>query len=170
LAVRSDELVPLVRTYGTSILKIEARAPGLSSRIAGSYSREALEHIAGQAAPGDLTRLAGLARTSDFQAAQPLIERGYQRYGSAFLDRIDYKAILATGACVAMATAAYQISDGVGDAVRDSPEAVTGTLGSITHWSVLPFVAIGVVVVLAFLSRRGLLRFRRPPTARDRAV
>ncbi len=112
LAVRADELIPMTKRIGTEVLELEARIPGIAEKIVEHFGDDAVKYLAHNVSPEDLTRLTGYAAKADSPATKALLYEKYKEAGTHFLDKLDYKQILAGGLSIAAITAAYEVSKG----------------------------------------------------------
>ena len=158
LALKADELVPHIRRYGDDILKIELRQPGTAPIVAQLFGREGVETFARTNIPqGDYYRLLGLGRKADSPATAQKLLQAYRSEGTHFLDRLKPGQILAGGLSVAMITAAWNTSDGMGDAMRETPAILPLTVApvALAVFGVSGAVVLGLIL-LAYIKWSGL--------------
>ena len=161
LATRPDELLPLARRIGTEVLEIEAKNPGLAKSVAKHFGDDAVRHLAKNAPPEDIAKLAGLAAKADSPATKALLFEKYMEGGAAFLAKLPAKQILATGLVAAMVIGTYQVSDGLQEGLKttaeNSPEVFAKTADKLIFWIALPFLAyaLGWVGIRLFKTARG---------------
>lgn len=165
LALRPAELLPLARRVGPEVLELEARVPGISLQASTHFGDDAVRYFATRVPPQDATRLVGLAAHADSPATRQLLLQTYKQRGTALLDRLDWKTVLATGLSAAMITGAYKVSDGVQEGLttvaRAQPAVFAGVLRDSLLWLTLPLVML--LAGLAFLLLRKLGLFQRKP-------
>jgi hypothetical protein len=118
LALRPGELLPLARRIGPEALELEARVSGLPVHVSQQFGDDAVRYFAVQVPAKDATRLVGLAQRADSQATRELLLNTYKDKGAAFLQRLDWKVVLATGLSTAMITGTYKVSDGIQDGLK----------------------------------------------------
>ena len=148
LALHSDELLPLAKRIGPEILRIEAKAPGLSARFAREFGDDGVRFVA-KNAPQDVTRLLGYARKADSPATKKLFFETYKksRNPSAFLNALNWKNVMAGGLTAAAIVGAYKVSDGLQVAMKDP-----GTAQKVVETMTFPFrYALLALLVVAFL-------------------
>lgn len=171
LAVRADELLPLVRRLGPEVLELEAKVPSAAARVATQFGDDAVVLFARSIPERDIPRLIGYAERADSPATRQLLLSSYQQTGGKILDWLDWKKIMAVGLSSAMITAAYKTSDGIQEGLKTTalqhPETFAKTTTEIVRRVTIPFVwpatALGLGWVLIRLRRWGL--FRRPSPA-----
>lgn len=171
LALNADELIPLAKRVGPEVLQIEARAPGLSLKIASEFGDGALKTLS--AAPAaDLSRLLGYASKADNPETRQLLLKCYSssKNPAKFLESLNWKQIMAAGLSTGAVIAAYKVSDGVEAGLEtvaaNHPEAFADTVTAILspfRWGLLALLAI-LLYPLAVISWRlgGKLRGGRP--------
>jgi hypothetical protein len=130
LALRPAELLPLARRIGPEVLELEAKAPRLTTRVAELFGDDAVRYLATVPA-ADATRLAGYAARADSPATRVLLLDGYRRGGAAFIERLDWKIVMAGGLSAAVVTGAYKTSDGLQNALRDMARRDPGGFGDM---------------------------------------
>ena len=144
LATRSDELLPLTRRIGTEVLEIEAKNPGLAKKVVEHFGDDAVKHLAKNAPPEDIAKLAGFAAKADTPATKKLLFQNYLEGGTRFLARLPAKHILATGLAASMIIGTHQISDGIQEGLittaKESPEVFADTVNRLVLWLALPFL------------------------------
>lgn len=119
LAMRPDELLPLTRRIGTEVLELEAKNPGIASHVVAQFGDDAVKHLAQHASPSDLSRLAGYAAKADSPATKALLYDTYKREGTHFLDKLNWKHIIAGGLSASMILGAYEVGAGVREGVNE---------------------------------------------------
>lgn len=180
LALHADELVPAVRRYGTGVLEIEAKRPGLSTQLIREFGEEGVNHFTKSTDIGDATRVLGYAARANSLEAKDLLLKCYKEQGSRFLQKLDWKHIAAAGLSVAAITAAHQTSDGVqtmltsvGEGARDvasqNPHVFSEMFEHITDRAsspiVWPLMLLGCGTALILLLK--LWKTLRPTGPRD---
>ena len=157
LALHADELMPLAKRFGDDFLRLEGKVPGLGAEAVRLFGDDSVSMLA-KAPASDLPRLVGFARRSDSPEATRLLLEKYSKHGSAFLDKLNWKQIMASGLSVAAITAAYKISDGVETGIEiiaeKHPDRFKESLSVITapvRW--------GIVILLAALFGPMCFRF-----------
>lgn len=137
LALHADDLVPLAKRLGPSVLDLEIKAPGISRRLVAAFGDDAVHRLA-QAPAADLPRLVGYAQKADTPATAKLLLDYYQKApsGTAFLDHLSWKHIMSGGLSAAAVIAAFQVSTGVRDGLvttaENSPETFANTVDRLT--------------------------------------
>ena len=162
LALHADDLMPLARRIGPEVLQIEARTPGMAVRIAGEFGDDAVKLLAKN--PQDTTRLLGYAAKADSPETAKLLYQTYAKSPnpSAFLERLNWKQIMAGGLSAAAIVAAggsavalYQVGDGLQEGLNN-PETAEHFVETFSK----P-VGHGLYVLVAILLfPLGILSFR----------
>jgi len=144
LATRPHELLPLTRRIGTEVLEIEAKNPGLAKKVVEHFGDDAVKHLAKNAPPEDIAKLAGFAAKADNPATKKLLLQNYLEGGTRFLAKLPAKHILATGLAASMIIGTHQISDGIQEGLittaKESPEVFASTVDRLLFWLALPFL------------------------------
>lgn len=165
LALEANRLLPLARQYGPTVLDLEARAPGLGGRVFTTFGTELAPAVAREAATEDLPRLLLAAGRADSPATRAMLWQGYKQGGGEFLERIDWKVVMATGASAAIVTAAYRTTaplDAAADVIRENPELTADTVARVAGWTTFGWAILPLVVALCVLWRFGLMPWHRP--------
>ena len=121
LAMHADELIPLTRKLGPSVLKIEARTPGMSKYIIKNFGDDAVKSLA-KAPPRDIPKLVGYADRAVNDKAKRYLLKGYQMSNGKILKHIDWKVVMAGGLSASAVIAAYRASGGVESALKTAAE------------------------------------------------
>ena len=162
LALYADELMPLAKRIGPDVLRLEAKLPGITTRVVSNFGDDAVR-VLNQAPKDDIVRMVGYAQKADTPETQKLLFQCYKdsKNRSKFLSHLDWKKIMAGGLSAAVITAAYNVSDGIHDAVNtvavNSPEHLPQTLDS----AISPFRYV-FYTALAILALYVLYLFRWP--------
>ena len=134
-ALHADDLLPLARRIGPEFVKLEGRVPGLGKKAVECLGDDAVRILV-KLPPDDAAKMIAYAGKADSPKTAKLLLEHYQKTGGTILNHLDGKRIMAVGLSVAMVTAAYKVSDGVEDGIRevadgihdvanDSPESFT---------------------------------------------
>lgn len=157
LALRADELVPAVRRIGIDVLKVEAKNPGLSSQVVRQFGDDAVRYFSRKVTAQDATRLVGYAKRADTSVTRRALLEAYQKKGTAFLERLEWRQIMAYGLSISMVTAAYQVSDGIQDGLetvsKESPETFFKFGREFSRPFTLPALIFGIGVAVILLVR-----------------
>lgn len=146
LALHSEQLLPLAKKMGPDILKIEARAPGLSVRFAEEFGESGVHYIA-QHSPEEVPRLLGYMAKADSPATKKLFVETVMKSKepSVFLRALNWKNIMAGGLTTAAIISAYKVSDGLQEGLKN-PEAAE----HVTNTALAPF-RYGLYLLFAIL-------------------
>ena len=149
LALHAEELLPIAKRGGPKFLELEARTPGLGKHVVACFGDKGAKALA-HAPANDISRLVGAARKADTPATRKLL---FDKYCASadkelFLNKLNWKVILASGLSSAAVIAAYKTSNGVEKslvlAAEKCPEGVYKTAGVL----IAPF---GLVLFCLFL-------------------
>lgn len=144
LATRTAEVLPLARRVGPEALRLEAKMPGIASPVASAFGDKAVPYFHRSVPTGDMARLVRYAQKADTPQTRALLLSHYKKGGSTYLDRLDWKRILAGGLSASMVISAYKISDGVEEGLKNlsanNPDMFSSTLKRALFWPMLPFV------------------------------
>lgn len=170
LAVRPKELLPLTRRIGTEVLELEAKSPGMTKHVVKNFGDDCVRYFAKNVPAKDATRLIGYAGRADTQATRQMLLDYYKKGGTHFLEKLNWKHIMAGGLSAAMITSAYQISDGIQEGfttvAKSSPEAFKETVAHVIDRATMPIVVpatlfgVGLAAIWLF---RYYIRTRRKP-------
>ena len=150
LALHAEELLPIAKRVGPRFLELEARAPGLGKHVVACFGDKGAKTLA-HAPANDISRLVGAAKRADTPATRKLL---FEKYcGSAdrelFLNKLNWKVILASGLSSAAVIAAYKSSNGVEKslilAAEKCPEGVFKTAGVLI--APFGFLLFGVILL-----------------------
>jgi hypothetical protein len=94
----------------------------------------------------------GYAKKADSPATQQMLMDYYKKGGTHFLEKLNWKHIMAGGLSAAAITAAYQISDGIQNGLttvaESSPETfhktASHTIDRLTQPIVIPATLLGI--------------------------
>lgn len=140
LATRADELMPMVRRIGPEVMKLEAKAPGLSRIVARELGDDAVVYFARNVPVAEAQRLVALAQRADSNATRKALLKAYKKHGSKLLDALPPAAVIgAGGLTVAMVVAAIK-----------SPEVM---IEEITKWGTIAGVALMAWLTAPFVIR-----------------
>lgn len=161
LTTRPETILPLARSIGPDVLRLEAKMPGIAPQVARAFGDDAVPFFSRAVPAKDMTRLVGYANHAESPAARKLLLNCYKDAGTEFLDRLDWKKIVATGLSVSMISAAYQVSDGFQDGLesiaQNSPETFKEAINNVTNHLMFPYVLtfsiLGVGWALIFLFK-----------------
>ena len=144
LAMRPKELLPLTRRIGTEVLELEARSPGMTRHVVKNFGDDGVRYFAKRVPADDATRLVGYAEKADSPATRRMLLDCYKKGGGHFLDKLNWKHIMAGGLSTAAITAAYQVSDGIQEGLttvaESSPETFKETTAHVINRVTMPFV------------------------------
>ena len=170
LALHADELLPLTRKLGTSVLQIEAKTPGLTKHIIKSFGNDSVKYFAREVPSRDMTKLLGYASRADSQGTRKLLLQGYKKTGGNLLKHLDWKIIIASGLTSSMIIGAYKISDGVQGGLetvsKHSPETFMNILTKITDSVLFPFYILfggGVILLLIYFFFKVCKQWKQNP-------
>lgn len=172
LALEADRLLPLARQYGPTVLDLEARAPGLGGRVFKTFGTELAPAVAREAATEDLPRLLLAAGRADSPATRAMLWQGYKQGGGEFLERIDWKVVMAVGASAAVIHAAHRTTapfDAAGDVMRENPELTAETVARVAGWAGFGWGILPPAVVGCLLWRFGLMPWHRSRAEAERS-
>lgn len=156
-ALNADALLPLARRVGPEALEVEAKAPGLASRVFTHFGDDAGKIIAKSVPAEDLPRLVAYAEKADSPATRQLLLQTYQKEGKALFERIPPKLVLAGGLTATMLYGAHRVTEpavAVEKAINGNPKAAADVA---KHAVTIGALVLGVVLVLL------LWRFRLMP-------
>ncbi|HOG52138.1 MAG TPA: hypothetical protein PKY10_16235 [Lentisphaeria bacterium] len=171
LALHADDLVPLAKRLGPTVLDLEVKTPGISRRLVATFGDDAIQRLA-HAPATDLPRLVGYAQKADNPATAKMLLDYYGKAssGTAFLDHLSWKHIMSSGLSAAAIITAFQVSTGVREGLEttaeNSPETFARTVDSLTAPVRLGLYAL-VAVLLLPLAGWSWRRFRRGQRADD---
>ena len=161
LAMHTRELLPLTRRIGTGVLQLESKVPGLAKHVVKNFGDNGIGYFAKHVPAKDATRLVGFARRADTPATRQMLMNYYKKGGTRFLDKLDWKHIMAGGLSAAAITAAYQVGDGLQEGFKNisksSPETAGKTASHAIDRLSLPIV---VPATLLGLGLAGIWLFR----------
>ncbi|MBO4621008.1 MAG: hypothetical protein J5654_12985 [Victivallales bacterium] len=130
-ALHADDLLPLARRIGPEFVKLEGRVPGLGKKAVECFGDDAVKVLV-KLSPDDAAKMIAYAGKADSPKTAKLLLKHYKKTSGTILKHLDGKRIMAVGLSAAMVTAAYKVSDGVEDGLKDvahnSPETFTRSI------------------------------------------
>lgn len=150
LALHADELLPIARRIGPDFMKLETHVPGLGKKAVECFGDDAVRALL-KLSPDDAAKLIAYGAKADSPKTAGKLLKATEKTGGTILKQLDGKKILAVGLTASMVTAAYKVSDGVEDGLKNvsqnSPENFTRAVERpLTYVGV-----IGSVGLLGFL-------------------
>ena len=118
LALHADDLMPLARRIGPDFMKLELRMVGLGRQAVTCFGDDAVKILV-KLPPDDAAKLVSFAAKADTPKTAKLLMANYKKTGGKILQHLDGKKILAAGLTTSMVIAAYKVSDGVEDGIRE---------------------------------------------------
>jgi hypothetical protein len=155
------ELLPLVRRVGTEALELEAKSPGLSSRIFKVFGDDAGKILARNVPADDIPRLLKYAEKADGPATKKALVTAYRKEGKSLFERIPANLVLASGLSLSMLYGTHELTNPIramGDAIAKNSDVAGAAVRRFVAWGV---TALLVIVVLLFW-RFGLMPWQRP--------
>ena len=130
-ALHADDLLPLAQRIGPEFVKLEGRVPGLGKKAVECFGDDAVRILV-KLPPDDAAKMIAYAGKADSPKTAKLLLKHYKKTSGTILKHLDGKRIMAVGLSAAMVTAAYKVSDGVEDGLKDvahnSPESFTRSI------------------------------------------
>ncbi len=150
LALNAEELLPLARRVGVEAVELEAKVPGLSSRVFTAFGDDAGRAVANTVPAEDVPRLLKYAEKADGPDTRELLLKTYQREGKSIFERIPSRLVLASGLTAAMLKGTHDLTGparAVTQSIRDNPEiAETAVRYSIASAAVVLLV-LGAILL-----------------------
>lgn len=180
-ALHADELMPLAKRIGVEVAEMEAKAPGLTLRVASEFGDDAVRSLS-KAPVSDITQIVGYAQKTDSPAIRESLLTHYLKSAdkTKFLNSLDWKVIMSSGLSIAVITAAYNISDGIHDATNTIAENSPETLPTVIDSATAPFryifytLVAGCFMYILYLFRvpiqRLVSRFGRRKEKQEKTV
>lgn len=176
LAMRSKELLPLARRIGSDVLRLEARSPGIAKHVVKSFGDDGVRYFAKHVPAVDASRLIGYAGRANTPATRQMLMDYYKKGGTNFLDKLNWKHIVASGLSASMIISAYKVSDGIQEGLKkvaeNSPdtfkETFTHGIDRVTMPIVTPATLLGIGLTVIWLFRYCHRTRRKPITGKQR--
>ena len=172
LALTPETLLPLAKRIGPDVLLLETKAPGMAAKAAQNFGDDGIHALVRAGNPADMGRLVGYAERAESDHARKLLLNGYLEQGGKFLDRFDWKTVMAGGLSTAVIVGAYKTSDGIQTGLvevsKNNPEVFQKTVKDVIEPVAVPvkiflFVLGGLLLYpLAVISLRLAASFRGP--------
>ena len=177
-SLHADTLMPIAKRVGPEFVKLEGKVPGLGAKIVSTFGDDAARSLARTASADDIAKLLGYAGKADSPATRKLLLETYNKGGSKFLNKLNWKVIMATGLSAATITAAYKVSDGVQDglkiAAEKDPKGFNNAFGHSTSWISWGLFVVCIVFLLGPMVWLGKLAYgwwgKRKSSASELAV
>ena len=170
LALAPETLLPLAKRIGPDVLLLETKAPGLAAKAAQNFGDDGIHALVRAGNPADMGRLVGYAERAESDHARKLLLNGYLEQGGKFLDRFNWKTVMAGGLSTAAIVGAYKTSDGIQTGLvevsKTNPEVFQKTVKDVIEPVAIPvkiflFVFGGLLLYpLAVISLRLAAGFR----------
>jgi hypothetical protein len=164
-------LLPLVRRVGVESVELEARTPGLASKIYRAFGDDAGGFIAKNVPTEDIPRLLSYAEKADNTVTREMLLEAYKKEGKSLFERVPAKLVLASGLSTSMILGTHEMTAPVralGDAIRDN-EDVAGRAVDAAE-KALWFLIAGSCLFLGVVTVCILWRFRLLPWHARRSV
>lgn len=153
LALNADELLPLARRVGVEAVELEAKAPGLSSRVFTTFGDDAGKTVATAVPAEDVPRLLKYAEKSDSPDTRELLLKCYQQEGKSLFERIPAKLVLASGLSAAMLKGAHDLTAptrAIAQSIEDSPELAEKAI----FYAIVSAALVTLILGIVFLRRK----------------
>ncbi|MBT5607625.1 MAG: hypothetical protein HOJ57_16925, partial [Lentisphaerae bacterium] len=152
----------MTRRLGRSVLRIEAKAPGLPRMLTGRYSDDVVCSFVRTIHPDDATKAAGFLGKADGPATRALLLKRYRETEGKVLKWLDWKTVMAFGLTAAVVTSAHEVSDGVQEGLKTVSQTSPETFGQTLTDLVAPvtgplgWLGLGAVICLILAITLGL--------------
>ena len=152
----------MTRRLGRSVLRIEAKAPGLPRMLTGRYNDDLVCSFVRTIHPDDATKAAGFLGKADGPATRALLLKRYKETEGKILKWLDWKTVMAFGLTAAVITSAHEVSDGIQEGLKTvsqtSPETFGQTLTDMAAPVTKPlgWLGCGAVICLVLAIVLGL--------------
>ncbi|GLI57312.1 hypothetical protein PM10SUCC1_28260 [Propionigenium maris DSM 9537] len=144
LTHNTDEILGLVRKHGDKILELEGFAPGISKRIIDNFGDDAIGKLSKVGNKSELSRVIAYGEKADSPETRKLLWKNYEKNGAKFLDKIDYKMVMAGGLTTSMIITANNISGGVEEGIKivaeENSEVLSDVVSEPINAVMKPFV------------------------------
>jgi hypothetical protein len=154
------DLLPLARRVGVESLELEAKAPGLSSRVFQVFGDDAGKAIAKSVPREDVPRLLKYGELADSPKTRQMLLGAYEKEGRSLFERVPPKIVLASGLSAAMLLGTYEVTApdrALAKSIEDNPGMAQAILSQKVAWSAL----LTILVVGILLWRFGLMPWQR---------
>ncbi len=159
-AMNVPDLLPLARRVGVESLELEAKAPGLSSRVFQVFGDDAGKGIAKSVPREDVPRLLKYGELADSPKTRQMLLGAYEKEGRSLFERVPPKIVLASGLSAAMLLGTYEVTApdrALAKSIEDNPGMAQAILSQKVAWSAL----LTILVVGILLWRFGLMPWQR---------
>ena len=144
LTYKTDETLRLVKRHGNKILELEGFAPGISKKIVDNFGDDAIGKLINVRNKSELAKLIAYGEKADSPKTRKLLLDTYEKKGGQFLDKIDYKMVMAGGLAASMIISADNISGGVEEGIKntakENPEVFLDILSDPIARITKPFI------------------------------
>lgn len=157
LAKNVPELLPLAKRVGAEAIELEAKSPGLATKVFKTFGDDAGLIVAKNIPTEDVPRFLLYAEKADSPATRDLLLKSYQKEGPSLFERIPAKLVLAGSLTGAMLYGTHELTEparAMGDAIRKNDDVAVTAIQASIRWG-----AICIFVVIVSL----LWRFRLMP-------
>jgi hypothetical protein len=133
----------------------------MTRHVVKNFGDDGVRYFAKHVPTQDASRLMGYAGKADSPDTRGMLLDYYKKGGTHFLEKLNWKHIMAGGLSAAAITAAYQISDGIQDGLttvaESSPETFHKTashaIDRLTRPIVVPATLFGIGLAAIWLFR-----------------
>ena len=165
LARNIPEMLPLARRVGVEALELEAKTPGLSTRVFNVFGDDAAKIIAKDVQKEDIPRLLKYGEMADSEKTRKLLLDAYKKEGKSLFERIPPKFVLASGLTATMLYGIIETTGpigAIGDAInkldpKDIMIVIDRFIKSVTTWGAV----VVLVIIILLLWRFGLMPWHR---------
>jgi len=149
LVLHPAEMLPAAGAVGREFLLLEGKLPGLALEAFRIYGDEGVRYLS-LLPTGDAAKLIAYGARRNSPEVSAALLKGYRRTSGRILNSLDGKKIMAAGLSAAMVAAAWQVSDGAGDGLRELALRDPESFGKVISNLTLPFWLLlsGCVVIL----------------------
>lgn len=161
LARNYDEMLPILKSFGTEALELEARAPGYATKVFNTFGRKGGSYISKNVPTEDIPRLVSYGNKADAPATRQLLLKQYKQEGAGLFQRIPPKLVMASGLSASLLYGTHRATEPlhqIGDLIKEeklNPEKVWQTFTII-------FGGIGLAIAILLMMRFGLMPWQRP--------
>lgn len=160
LALNAETLLPLARRVGPEALEVEAKTPGLATKVYADFGIDGGKTVAKSLPADDIPRLVEYAEKADSQDTRNILLQTYQKEGKKLFERIPPRSVLADGLTADMLSGTNRLTQpvaAISDVTKDNPNSAS----DVAKYAIRIGALIVILLIVLLLWRFNLMPWNR---------